>query len=90
MLHFGWIGSNFNSIAMEPLGHLAGTASSVQGFMQTVGGGVIGATIGQLFDGTTTPLAAGFCGVSLVALVFVLIGERGRLFQAHHQPKAPG
>ena len=26
MLHFGWIGSNFNSIAMEPLGHLAGTA----------------------------------------------------------------
>ena len=90
MLHFGWIGSNFNSIAMEPLGHLAGTASSVQGFMQTVGGGVIGATIGQLFDGTTTPLAAGFCGVSLVALVFVLIGERGKLFQAHHQPKAPG
>ncbi|MDQ2634661.1 MAG: multidrug effflux MFS transporter [Pseudomonadota bacterium] len=90
MLHFGWIGSNFNSIAMEPLGHLAGTASSVQGFMQTVGGGVIGATIGQLFDGTTTPLAAGFCGVSLVALAFVLVGERGKLFQAHHQPKAQG
>ena len=62
MLQFGWIGSNFNSIAMEPLGHLAGTASSVQGFMQTVGGGVIGAAIGQPFDGTTTPLAAGFCG----------------------------
>ncbi len=90
MLHFGWIGSNFNSIAMEPLGHLAGTASSVQGFMQTVGGGVIGATIGQLFDGTTTPLAAGFCGVSLAALAFVLVGERGKLFQAHHQPKAQG
>ena len=90
MLHFGWIGSNFNSIAMEPLGHLAGTASSVQGFLQTVGGGVIGATIGQLFDGTTTPLAAGFCGVSLVALVFVLIAEHGKLFQAHHQPLPPG
>lgn len=90
MLHFGWIGSNFNSIAMEPLGHLAGTASSVQGFMQTVGGGVIGATIGQLFDGTTTPLAAGFCAVSIVGLIFVLIAERGKLFQAHHLPKAPG
>ena len=86
MLQFGWIGSNFNSIAMEPLGHLAGTASSVQGFLQTVGGGVIGATIGQLFDGTTTPLAAGFCAVSIAALVFVLIGERGQLFRAHHQP----
>jgi DHA1 family bicyclomycin/chloramphenicol resistance-like MFS transporter len=88
MLQFGWIGSNFNSIAMEPLGHLAGTASSVQGFLQTFGGGVIGATIGQLFDGTTTPLAAGFCAVSIIALTFVLIGERGELFHAHHhQPK---
>ena len=90
MLQFGWIGSNFNSIAMEPLGHLAGTASSVQGFMQTFGGGVIGATIGQLFDGTTTPLAAGFCGVSIAALIFVLIAEKGKLFQAHNQPKAAG
>jgi DHA1 family bicyclomycin/chloramphenicol resistance-like MFS transporter len=86
MLQFGWIGSNFNSIAMEPLGHLAGTASSVQGFTQTVGGGAIGALIGQLFDGTTTPLAAGFCAVSIVGLVFVLIAERGKLFQAHSQP----
>ena len=58
--------------------------------MQTVGGGVIGATIGQLFDGTTTPLAAGFCAVSIVALVFVLIAEHGKLFQAHHQPMPPG
>ena len=90
MLHFGWIGSNFNSIAMEPLGHLAGTASSVQGFLQTVGGGVIGATIGQLFDGTTTPLAAGFCAVSIVGLGFVLIGERGKLFQAHNLPPKAG
>ena len=89
MFQFGWIGSNFNSIAMEPLGHLAGTASSVQGFMQTLGGGVIGAAIGQSFDGTTTPLAAGFCGVSLVALVMVLIAEKGKLFQAHqHDPNA--
>ena len=77
MFQFGWIGSNFNSIAMEPLGHVAGTASSVLGFMQTLGGGVIGAVIGQLFDGTVTPLAAGFCGVSALALVFVLIAREG-------------
>lgn len=86
MLQFGWIGSNFNSIAMEPLGHIAGTASSVQGFSQTLGGGLIGAAIGQSFDGTTTPLAAGFCGVSIAALVFVLIAEKGKLFQAHNAP----
>ena len=82
MLQFGWIGSNFNSIAMEPLGHVAGTASSILGFMQTLGGGVIGAGIGQLFNGTVTPLAAGFCSVSALALVFVLIAEKGQLFHA--------
>ena len=82
MLQFGWIGSNFNSIAMEPLGHVAGMASSVQGFITTVGGALIGAAIGQAFDGTIMPLAAGFCGVSLVSLILVLIAERGKLFGA--------
>jgi MFS transporter, DHA1 family, multidrug resistance protein len=85
MFQFGWIGANFNALAMEPLGHVAGTASSVLGFLQTVGGAVIGAVIGQAFDGTTTPLAASFCLVSLIALGFVYIGERGRLFGA--QPR---
>ncbi len=86
MLQFGWIGSNFNSIAMEPLGHVAGTASSVTGFIQTVGGGLIGAAIGQAFDGTVMPLSAGFCLVSAIALAMVLVAERGKLFQAHEKP----
>jgi DHA1 family bicyclomycin/chloramphenicol resistance-like MFS transporter len=86
MFQFGWIGSNFNALAMEPLGHIAGSASSVQGFIQTLGGGLIGAFIGQSFDGTTTPLAAGFCGVAGIGLVMVLIAEHGRLFRAHHDP----
>ena len=47
---------------------------------------LIGAFIGQSFNGTTTPLAAGFCGVSIAALVFVLIAEKGKLFQAHNAP----
>lgn len=88
MFQFGWIGSNFNALAMEPLGHIAGSASSVQGFMQTLGGGLIGAMLGQAFDGTTTPLAAGFCGVALIGLVMVFIAERGRLFQPHHDPQS--
>ncbi|XUX13019.1 multidrug effflux MFS transporter [Aminobacter sp. BA135] len=87
MFQFGWIGSNFNSISMEPLGHIAGTASSVQGFMQTLGGGMIGAAIGQSFDGTTVPLAIGFCGVASIGLVMVLIAEKGRLFRGQHDPK---
>jgi DHA1 family bicyclomycin/chloramphenicol resistance-like MFS transporter len=86
MFQFGWIGSNFNSLAMEPLGHVAGTASSVLGFMGTIGGSIIGAAIGQAFDGTALPMVAGFFVVSVIGLVFVLIGEKGRLFQAHNKP----
>lgn len=77
---FGWVGANFNSIAMEPLGAVAGTASAVLGFTQTAGGGIIGAAIGQAFDGTILPLAAGYAIVSTVALGLVFVGERGRLF----------
>jgi DHA1 family bicyclomycin/chloramphenicol resistance-like MFS transporter len=84
MLLFGLLGSNFNALAMEPLGHVAGTASSVLGFTQTFGGGVIGTIIGQMFDGTVMPLAAGFCGVSIVAFLMVVIAERGKLFQPHN------
>jgi DHA1 family bicyclomycin/chloramphenicol resistance-like MFS transporter len=84
MFQFGWIGSNFNSLAMEPLGHVAGTASAVLGFMSTVGGALIGVAIGQAFDGTALPLVAGFFTVSIIGLIFVLIGEKGKLFQPHN------
>ena len=84
MFLFGWIGSNFNSLAMEPLGHVAGTASSVLGFLSTVGGAIIGALIGQAFDGTAMPMVAGFFAVSVVGCAFVLIAERGRLFHPHN------
>ncbi len=87
MFQFGWIGSNFNSLAMEPLGHVAGTASSVLGFMGTVGGSLIGAAIGQAYDGTALPMVAGYFTVSLIGLVFVLIAEKGQLFRPHNAPR---
>lgn len=86
MMQFSWIGSNFNSLAMEPLGHVAGTASSVQGFLQTVGGGVVGALIGQAFDGTVAPLAGGYFVAAVIALVMTLIAEKGRLFRSQNAP----
>jgi DHA1 family bicyclomycin/chloramphenicol resistance-like MFS transporter len=84
MFQFGWIASNFNSLAMEPLGHVAGTASSVLGFMGTVGGAAIGALIGQSFNDTALPMVAGFFTVSIIGLAFVLIGEKGMLFHPHN------
>ncbi len=86
MFQFGWIGSNFNSLAMEPLGHVAGTASSVLGFMSTVGGASIGACIGQFYNGTATPMVIGYFTVSLIGVVFVLIAGKGKLFRPHNAP----
>lgn len=82
MFCFGLVGSNFGALAMEPLGHIAGTASSVQGLVTTVGGALIGFVIGQQFDGTVAPLTLGFTACGVGALVAVLITEKGRLFRA--------
>jgi DHA1 family bicyclomycin/chloramphenicol resistance-like MFS transporter len=84
MFCFGMMGSNFGSMAMESMGEIAGTASSVQGFISTVGGSLIGIVIGQAFNGTTVPVTAGFVVVGLVALALVFVTERGKLFQGHH------
>ena len=80
MFAFGWSSANMNSLSMEPLGEVAGTAASVFGFIQTVGGALIGGYIGQMFDGTTVPAAAGYFGMGVLTLVCILVAEKGRLF----------
>ncbi|UYO00632.1 MAG: multidrug effflux MFS transporter [Devosia sp.] len=85
MFSFGWSASNMNSLSMEPLGAVAGTAASVFGFIQTVGGVVIGSYIGQMFDGTTIPAAAGYFLMGILSLVCLLIAEKGRLFGVGEQ-----
>lgn len=81
MFCFGLMGANFNALAMEPLGHVAGTASSIQGFVTTTFGATMGFIVGQQFDGSTVPLAAGFLVLGLISLVAVIITEGGRLFR---------
>ncbi len=81
MACFGLATSNFSAMAMEHMGDIAGTASSVQGFVSTLGGAIIGAYVGQSFDGTTVPLYTGFVVTGLIALAIVAIAERGRLFR---------
>jgi DHA1 family bicyclomycin/chloramphenicol resistance-like MFS transporter len=84
MFCFGLMAGNFGAIAMEPLGHVAGTAASVQGFISTVGGAVLGSVIGQSFNGTDIPITFGFACYSIAALLIVLLAEKGRLFRPAH------
>lgn len=80
MFMFGWAASNMNSLSLQPLGAVAGTASSVFGFIQTVGGALLGGFIGQQFDGTVVPTVTGYFVLGVAALLCVLVAERGRLF----------
>jgi len=92
MFTFGWAASNMNSLSMEPLGAVAGTASSVFGFLQTVGGALLGSFIGQQFDGTVVPVAAGYLAMGLLALICILVAENGKLFGVgkEHEPLQGG
>ena len=78
---FGLASSNFSAMAMENMGAIAGTASSVQGFMSVTFGALIGTVIGQSFAGSTVPLHLGFLCCSILALAIVAVTERGRLFR---------
>ncbi|WP_300555147.1 multidrug effflux MFS transporter [Maricaulis sp.] len=84
----GLIAANFSSIAMEPMGHIAGTASAAYGMISGVGGTFVGWAIGQLYDGTAIPLIAGQALMGAAAIAIVLVTERGRLFgtgdETHH------
>jgi MFS transporter, DHA1 family, multidrug resistance protein len=71
---FSFIMSNFGALAMMPLGAVAGTAASTQGFLQMVIGAALGAMIGQFYNGTTVPLAAGFVVLSGLAFVIIRMG----------------
>lgn len=88
MFCFGLIAGNFGSMAMETMGRIAGTAASIQGFISTIVGSLLGFAVGQQFNGTTIPMSVGFTVFGLIALGWVLFAERGRLFRAHHAPVA--
>jgi DHA1 family bicyclomycin/chloramphenicol resistance-like MFS transporter len=69
---------NLGSMAMEPLGQVAGTAASAQGAMQMVLGAGIGTLIGLAFNNSVVPLAAGFSALAIGALAAVLGFGGGR------------
>lgn len=77
---FGFIASNFNALAMEPMGKVAGSASAIYGAVTATGGAIFGALIGRAFDGTVVPFAIGLAAAGAATLLSVLWTERGKLF----------
>lgn len=80
MFLVGMVFSNFNALALEPMGHIAGTASSVFGSVTTLIAAMIGGAIGRAYDESVMPLVAGYAVLGVVTLAIIIVTEKGRLF----------
>jgi len=80
MASFAFCSSNLNTLAMEHMAHIAGTASSVQGVIGTLGAAIIGFTIGQSFNGTPTPFLVGTAICAALGFLVIILTEPKRLF----------
>ncbi len=87
MVAFGF--PNAGALAMEPLGEVAGTAASIFGAVQTVGGAILGWAVAQSFDGTLRPVMASLCIFGACVLLCFLVAEKGRLFGDDAATTAP-
>lgn len=76
MMCSGFVGSNLNALAMEPMGHLAGTASSVIGAVTIVGSAIIGGAIGNAYDGTARPFVVGTLALVIVTRALLALLPR--------------
>lgn len=81
----GILFGNISALAMEPLGHMAGLASSLISSVKTLISLFLGYIIGYTYDGSVVPLVAGFFLLS--ALAFGLMWLSGIEAPAARQPR---
>src|SRR5690242_5003223 len=89
MSSFAFASSNFGTLAMERMAPIAGTASSVQGVVGTLGASILGFAIGQSFDGTVRPYLIGCAAAALGGLIIVMLTEPKRLFAPIESAEEP-
>ena len=70
----GFVFGNTRALAMQPIGHIAGIGSAINGFFSTIMAVPIASYIGSFVKTTALPLFAGFlvCGICAIALLMVL------------------
>jgi len=81
MLTFFCIGilfGNQNSLAMSPLGHLAGIGAAVVGSLATLIAMPLGTIIGQSYNGTVLPAITGLGILSFFSILVVRWAEAGK------------
>lgn len=77
----GFIGGNFSAIALQPFGRIAGAAASTHSFVRMLVGALLGAMVGQFYDGSARPIALALTLAGAATLLLVLYSEEWRLFR---------
>ena len=79
----GFLFGNLRALAMEPMGHIAGIGSALNGFISTVMAVPIANYIGKLVIDSVTPLFVGFliCGLVSLALFYSNSAKFSRVFK---------
>lgn len=71
----GFLFGNLRSIAMQPIGHIAGMGAALNGFISTVMAVPIAVLIGAYVTNTALPLFVGFALCGLLSLALFLISK---------------
>jgi DHA1 family bicyclomycin/chloramphenicol resistance-like MFS transporter len=71
---YGLLGPNLNTVAMQPLGHIAGTAAAVVGAVSIAIGVALSSLATAAFDGGLTSVGASLFLFSFLTLLFVIRG----------------
>lgn len=72
----GFMWGNFRSIAMEPIGHIAGIGAAINGFLSTVLSIPIATFIGGFIQDTVWPLFFGLTVCGLLSWFILLVGKK--------------
>lgn len=72
----GLLFGNMNALAMEPLGNMAGIASSVTASLSSLIAVVLSVLVGTFYNFTVIPLAAGYVIFTGVAFVLMLLAHQ--------------
>lgn len=78
LMSHAFMQANANSLAMDPMGRVAGLASAIIGAISLGVGTALGTIVQVVFSNTVTPVVVAFALSGLAALGLVAFAERGR------------
>ena len=87
-LQGGLLFGNLSSMAMEPVGHLAGIAAAFVATLSTGLGVGLGTLIGQFYNGTLIPMVTSFIITAILSLI--LLSVSGPKYSGHIEHSTNG